>query len=345
MPETPDSQSRFVPFPPESSKPRLGVFTLDEALAAGWTPDALRHAVSRGRIVRLRPGVFGAPQAKPERPFEIRRQQLKIAALAAALANPSSVVSHGSAAAIHALSMWRHPEVPCLTVPPHYVGDIERAHLHRAQLPSSHLVEFAGVPVTDLARTIIDIGREDGALSGVVAADSALHRGLVELTTLWSHARDCRGWPGIRAARRAIEFADGRAESPLESASRFKLDGLVPTPELQMSIYGLDGNFTGRADFLWPEFGVVGEADGLEKYDNDFERMSLRNEKLRQEAFERLGLIVVRWGSQDLAAIEALAERLSNAYERGRQQTGPRNWVALPEGPAFPPFSGVNRAG
>jgi predicted transcriptional regulator of viral defense system len=321
------------------------VFTLDEALAVGWTPDALRHAVSKGRLVRIRPGVFGAPQPKPDRAFDRRRQQLKIAALAAALANPASVVSHGSAAAIHALSMWRHSEMPCVTVPPHFVGDIERAHLHRAQLPSSHLTEFAGVPVTDVARTIIDVGREDGALSGVVAADSALHRGMVQLTTLWDHVRDCRGWPGIRAARRAIEFADGRSESALESASRFKLDGLVPTPELQMSIYDLNGNFAGRADFLWPEFGVVGEADGLEKYDDDFERTSLRKEKLRQEAFERLGLTVVRWGNQDLAAIEALVERLSNAYERGTRQAGPRNWVALPQGPAFAPFSGVNRAG
>jgi hypothetical protein len=334
-----------VPFPPESSKSRLGVFTLNEALAAGWTPDALRHAVNRGRLVRLRPGVFGTHQIRPDNHFDQQRQELQIAALAAALANPSAAVSHASAAAIHELSMWHHPELPCVTVPPHFVGDVERAHLHRAQLPPSHLIDFAGVPVTDVARTIIDIGREDGPLSAVVAADSALHRGLVQLTTLWAHVRDCRGWPGIRAARRAIEFADERSESPLESASRFKLDGLVPAPQLQMSIYDLNGNFAGRADFLWPEFGVIGEADGLEKYDNDLDRTSLRKEKLRQELFEQLGLVVVRWGSLDLAAIDRLVERLNKAYVRGAQQTGPRKWVALQQPPGFPPFSGVNRAG
>ena len=94
-----------------------------------------------------------------------------------------------------------------------------------------------------------------------------------------------------------------------------------------------------------PEFGVIGEADGLEKYDNDLDRTSLRKEKLRQELFEQLGLVVVRWGSLDLAAIDRLVERLNKAYVRGAQQTGPRKWVALQQPPGFPPFSGVNRAG
>jgi hypothetical protein len=75
-------------------------------------------------------------------------------------------------------------------------------------------------------------------------------------------------------------------ESALESASRFKLDGRVPTPELQASIFDHLGTFLGRCDLLWDEVGAVGEADGLDKYD-DAQRSSLRQEKLRQERFER----------------------------------------------------------
>jgi hypothetical protein len=136
------------------------------------------------------------------------------------------------------------------------------------------------------------------------------------------------GWPGVRAARRAIEFADGRSESPLESASRLKLAGLVPAPALQTSIFGHDGRFLARSDFLWEEFGVVGEADGMEKYD-DPDGTSLRREKLRQEALEQSGLIVVRWGAVDLDRVDGLVARLRSAFARGRRQTEPRRWRVL----------------
>jgi hypothetical protein len=312
---------------PSVAASRLSVFTYAEAIADRWTDKALRWAVDRGSLIRLRPGVFGAPLDRPDNTFAAARQEVARAAIAAVLANPAAVVSHASAAVVHGLPAWYLPRLPCITVPPNFVGDVEAAHLHRARLPADHVVADA-VGRTSVPRTVVDVGREHGVLSALVTADAALNAGLVTPAELRGRLHDCRGWPGVRAARQAIELADGRAESALESASRFKLDGRVPTPELQASIFDPLGNFLGRCDFLWDEVGVVGEADGMDKYD-DAQRTSLREEKLRQERFERAGLVVVRWGSADLNDIDGLVARLRAAYARAARQSEPRRWRVL----------------
>lgn len=85
-----------------------------------------------------------------------------------------------------------------------------------------------------------------------------------------------------------VAFADPRAESPLESISRvaFHEYGL-PRPILQAVIGGYE-----RADFLWPGYRVIGEADGLAKYTHP---QVLRDEKLREDSFAQLGFAAFRW--------------------------------------------------
>ena len=144
----------------------------------------------------------------------------------------------------------------------------------------------------------MDLARWVTFRSGVVVADSALRLG-VERRNLQAVAFDCARWPGIRKARGVISFADGRAASALESVSRVVFHELgLPPPELEMTVAWDDfGNSRIIVDFCWPELGVVGEADGLLKYDAELdpERVSLRAEKLRQEEIEALGYLVVRW--------------------------------------------------
>lgn len=126
--------------------------------------------------------------------------------------------------------------------------------------------------------------------------------------------------------------ADPRSESPLESVSRLAIrDAHLPAPWLQPTVL-VDGRFVGRPDFYWDEFGVTGEADGWEKYEAGWQR--LRDEKRRQERFEEAGLVVVRWGSDDLDRFDRVAERLLAAFRRGsRLPRSERRWVARPAEP------------
>jgi hypothetical protein len=141
----------------------------------------------------------------------------------------------------------------------------------------------------------------------------------------------CVRWPGIRAAREAIAFADARGESVLESRSRLKIrDAALPAPEPQARIGNESRRFVGRVDFYWDEYGVVGEADGDMKYDGS-DTEALIEEKKRQERLENLGLEIVRWGTSDLADFADVARRLRRAFARGlRKPVSERLWTVLP---------------
>ena len=62
-----------------------------------------------------------------------------------------------------------------------------------------------------------------------------------------------KGRRGIVRVRELLEYADGRAESPMESEARLVfIDGGLPTPELQYEIVDRCGDLW-RTDFAWPE--------------------------------------------------------------------------------------------
>lgn len=302
------------------SLPPAPVFTVEEAFAAGWTHSALRNALRRGRIVRLRRGIYTA----------LADQTPELAAIAAARSVPRSVISHRCAALLHGLPLLgAPPPLPELTVPPRSGANYPGVRLHRAQLRPEDVTSIGDSAVTSVARTLGDLGRHRPVGPAVAAIDAALHGDMVSVEEIDDVLRFCRLWPRIRRAERALRLADGRAESPLESLSRlaFPILGL-PRPEIQKHIFDRYGRLVGRADFYWDEFGVVGEADGRSKYD---QRAVLTQEKRRQEAFENLALVVVRWGWQDVTRLRhVLKTRVENGFERGRLRDAsgfPRLWT------------------
>ena len=292
------------------ARPESRTFSRAEARALGWTDSALHRAVVGGRLIRLRRGHYAAgPLATPE-----------LAAIAAAHAGRGNVVSHRSALLLHGIALiGPPPPVPELTVAPRGPVAVADAHVHRATLPAHHLVMVAGVATTTVARTVMDVARHHPTATAVAAIDHALHDQRTTDSEIGEVLRTCWNWPGVRRATRALALSDPRAESPLESLSRLAFRGLqLPAPRPQRTILDQFGNFVGRGDFYWDEFGVIGEADGRSKYDG---RAKLTAEKDRQEEFEDLGLVVTRWG-WDLATTRRYALRLKieNAFERGRRR-------------------------
>jgi hypothetical protein len=105
----------------------------------------------------------------------------------------------------------------------------------------------------------------------------------------------------------------------------------LPLPVPQSEISAVHGSFIGRVDFYWDEFGVAGEADGAGKY--DLAPTSLLEEKRRQEALEGAGVVVTRWGWDELRRPWELGRRLTAAFERGqaRDRSGShRKWSVAP---------------
>ncbi|WP_375480684.1 type IV toxin-antitoxin system AbiEi family antitoxin domain-containing protein [uncultured Jatrophihabitans sp.] len=314
--------------PPEAAR-QHGVFIAAQAHRAGWTRHALAHAVDYGYLERIRPGVFALPLEASGDDHAMAAARLRRASVAVGLTHCRMTLSHRGAAVLQDLPLLQGTSVPCVTFPRLFRGEVRGAHLHRARLFPGHVVRLGCVLLTSAGRTVVDLGRELGADDCVVAADAALRSGLTTADLLDEVLTRCAGWPGIRQAAHAVVHADPRAESALESVSRLRMvDAGLPTSWPQ-AIIRIGGRFVGRVDFYWDEFGVVGESDGLAKYDG--KPLSLGEEKRRQGAMEDAGLTFVRWGWTELYGFDPVIRRLRAAFVRGlRPDRAPRLWTATP---------------
>jgi len=182
--------------------------------------------------------------------------------------------------------------------------------VHHAGLPPGHVVDAGGLPSTSAARTVVDLARSSPFRAGVVTADAALRRRSCTAADLAAAVAACAGWPGVRRARDVMAFADPRSASPLESISRVAFaDFGLPRPRLQAQLASLD-----VVDFLWPDYGVVGEADGMGKYTSPH---VLRAEKLREERLSVDGYSVVRWTWEEVfRRPDAVAWRVLGVLKR-----------------------------
>lgn len=255
-------------------------FRYDAALRHGLSRARLRAALDAGRLVRLARGVYAAERDRIE---EIAAAFLRIGG--------DAVVSHETAAELWGIPvLGRLPSTVQLTRPRRRTGvdHFRGVDLRHASVPADHRTLRHGIPVTTPARTVMDLARSRPFRAGVSSADGALRRRLCTREDLLAVAAECRRWPGVQRARQVARFADPRAANPLESISRVAFhEWGLPPPVLQAEVLSLD-----IVDFLWPEYAVVGEADGMGKYvDVD----ALRQEKYRQERLSGDGLEVVRW--------------------------------------------------
>jgi very-short-patch-repair endonuclease len=255
------------------------VLSHEQARACGLSDSDIRRQVRR-RWWRPRPGVLCV--VRPEDDDD----RHALAASAAAIGLQREVaVSGTSAATLLAIDCLSPSALPVVTFgrvdPIRNAGRRDRhTRIARAGLPSEHLTSWYGVPVTTAARTVVDIGRT-GWRRGVAAADSALHAELTTQVELEDVAAECRRWPGIVAARNALEFANPLSESVLESLTRcFLHEHQFPTPRLQVAIAGY------RVDLLIDEYDLILEADGLGKYKSPSQ---LREEKVRDLDLMRTG--------------------------------------------------------
>ncbi|MGI8624956.1 MAG: type IV toxin-antitoxin system AbiEi family antitoxin domain-containing protein [Geodermatophilaceae bacterium] len=287
-----------------------GVVTRAQARAAGLLRSEIGYLARRSAWEPIRRGMY----AEPGGGASVRIGSALLAT------GSRGVASHGSAAALLGLDLLRDPDATqtVLTVRPGQRGhrDLDGIRVHRAGLPPWHVSEVNGLPVTTVARTLVDLTRALSLRDGVVAMDAALHSGRVRLEQLEEVLADCRGWPWIRRAASAVKLTDAAAESALESLSRiFFCAHDIPAPRTQFVVRS-GQRFIARTDFWWEKPRVAGEADGLGKY---AALADLHAEKLRQERIEALGIRVVRWTWGDIwqpAAARATAARLRAILSR-----------------------------
>lgn len=288
-----------------------GVFTTAQAVAAGVGTSQISALCRSGRWRRLYAGAY--VMAEFWEGLTITERHLCLVQARLLVLRPGWFAARRSAAVAHELPMLgalpEHPQL--LRDNRERPGRSRSRHERVAPLP---LGDRCG-RVTSLARTVVDLAREESFRSAVVLADAALRRGLDPLE-LSEVATRCSPWRGGTSAMQAVAFADGRSESALESLSRVAFRDLgLPMPEPQVEIF-LGERLVARVDFLWREQLLVGEADGRVKY-TDMNQVFA--EKVREESLEDLGLEVARWGWRAATSEQhVLEQKVRRGLARGR---------------------------
>lgn len=273
-----------------------------QATAAGISPTMVAARLRTGAWTSLYRGhyerTWAVPATGDSHADEVAAHVAR--AVAAARANPSSVIALESAAALLDLPLTRRlPELPQLIRMNGHGKVRHRVHVHQQKLePDDYVVSttYDGCLVTTALRTFADIARTGRLGDAHSVGDRAVRLGLFTPEDARARALASSG-RGVRTLRLAAQHLDGAHETPLESLSyaAFLTCGL-PLPESQVPFVTRIGQ--ARVDFYWRDQRVIGEADGAGKYTG---RDDLVAEKRREDALRELGMNVVRWTWSDLS--------------------------------------------
>lgn len=225
---------------------------------------ALRRAAERGEMTRLRIGAYVSTTVWNALSKEDRH---RLAAAAAAEMNDGFVASHRTAAALHGVPLLGAGDGLVHTRVSAAAGS-RTEHGYRKHAVADldlHVLVVDGVAMTTLERTVVDLALTESFESAVVAADWALRNGATK-DSLRAALDEVAPKKGRTRVEAVIAFADAASGSVGESYSRVLIERSgFPPPVLQARFADLRG-LIGYVDFFWPDFRLIGEFDGMEKY-------------------------------------------------------------------------------
>jgi hypothetical protein len=280
----------------------------------------LRRDVMRGGAVRPHRGAF--VDAGEWAALSDQGRFLTRIAAAAAATRESPIVSHLSAAAV-----WGAPIIGQLPAAIDVLATVAAGtrteHGFRKHASAFHdgIEVVDRIPVTSLIRTLADVAVTSPFVTAVGVLDWAFARHGVAAADVLADLDRRRVVRGRVRAERAATFADGRSGSPGETLSRVRIHELgFPSPELQCRFSDRLG-LVGIVDFWWPDYRLIGEFDGLEKYVREAYTGGrttaevVIDEKRREDRLRALdpGLGITRWEWADAWRGAPLAAKLRAA--------------------------------
>jgi hypothetical protein len=225
-----------------------GVISRVQLLALGFTDDAIRHRIRTGRLHTVFAGVYAVGRR------QLSRNGLFMAAVLAS--GEGAALSHASAA-----ELWRirprtsgavHISVPRARSPRHRSG----LTLHRRT--TMETTRLHGIPVITPIWTLVDIapGLSNDQLEAAIGEADKLD--LIHVGPLRAGLDGMPGVPGVALLKRLIDrHTFVMTHTQLERwFVPIALGVGLPRPLSQVWVNGQ------RADFYWPEIGLLVEADG-----------------------------------------------------------------------------------
>lgn len=345
--------------------PGQGVVTVPEARQLGCGASVLKRLVRDDLLTRVATGVYVSTNrlespmsdGEPLRGFALTEHQhlLRLDALLR-LHGSKVAASHQSA-----VLAWGLPTAASSLRRLHLVHTTRGRTARRRDTYTLHtcelddvITEHKGRLVVIPALAVIGQAMEVGLIAGVGCMDAAIVANRTTRNELQGMLERMRHSPRLGLARRALELADGLAESPGETRLRLILIDLGVNFRAQHWIRIGESSTYYRVDFYLPELGVILEYDGLVKYshqrrpssDNSHRAnapatangsQALSAEKAREDDLRLDGFGVGRVTASTLAE-----DKVRKMIASAQRQAQPR---ALHRRAEPPPWAGFPRAG
>jgi very-short-patch-repair endonuclease len=287
-----------------------------QLLALGYGSDAIAYRIRVGRLHPVHLGVYAVGHTV---------ETVNGASMAAVLAcGPEAVLSHRSAAALWGLRRTPSGAIH-VTVPSRNGRKRPGIRIHRVgQLQPDERTVIYNIPVTSLARTLLDYAEDVNRLWLERAFENADRRDLLDLRAIEAQLDRSPGRRGRKALRELVAGYRGpehdfRSEFERRFVELIRDAGL-PLPQMNVVVAGV------LVDAYWPVERLVVELDGYEfhrakrNFENDRENDAI----LARAGLQRLRITYDRLTNkreEALADIQALL-RLRSA--------------SLPEAPSGP---------
>lgn len=275
----------------------LGGFATATQLLTVMTRQQLRVQVRLGGLVRVWYGVYAA--AEPDLLGRLAALDLFM--------GQRAVACMGTAAELYGFDL-ENTQVVHVLDPGVRMRPTAGLMVHqRLGAPLQHI---AGRLATAPAWTAVELARQLQRPRALAALDAVLHSMRCTRADLESAVREQKGRRGIVQVRELLQYADGRAESGMESEARLvMIDYGVPLPELQYEIHGRDGEIW-RVDYAWPEQQVAAEYESVEWHAG---RLEMIRDKKRYAGVQETGWTLIPIVVDDVRRKPwRLAERLNH---------------------------------
>lgn len=291
------------------AQPQHGVVARWQLLAGGVARTLVDDRVKRGALEHVEWCVYRVPG------LDGARRHLVAAVLAA---GRDAAASYHTAAELHALGSFATSAGR--NAPPIAVST-SRGHpdprpgriVHRVRLGADERTVFDGVPVTTLARTLLDVA--------AILPDRALEQALAraqresasccdDLSTLLARYPGRPGTPRLRAllaAETPPVLTRSEAEERFLSLVRM---AQLPEPRVNAQIHGFE------ADFYWATARLVVEIDGVAYHRSP---AAQQRDRHRDSSLGAVGIRVLRFTWADLTSRrDATLAKVAMALGHGR---------------------------
>ena len=265
-----------------------GVVTRPQLRALGLSDDEIDYRIAVGRLRLIHRGVYAVGHHR------IQPEGIWLAAVYAG--GERAVLSHRSAARLWGLLPWEG-EIEVTT--PKMRRDRPGIHYAHSRVESFERTEHRAIPVTTVARTLLDLGTVDAARVPK-AFEQADVLGLLDVRELQQLVERYPRRPGTSSIRAVLAAAaDWRGLTRSELELRFRdavMRAGLPMPEMNCRIDL--GCMIIEADAVWSEARLIIELDG---YAYHRTQAAFERDRQRDRAAVAAGWRVIRITWRQLA--------------------------------------------